>query len=282
MRKLVSIFLCSFLFLASIQSQPNSVPKGHSFNGPYTGKNLDQIAFPIGGLGAGMFCIEGTGAISHVSIRNSPDVRNEPELFAAIGIKGRPDLARVLEGPVPDWKKFSMPNGALGDIGKTWGLARFREPSFLSRFPFGEIQLKDKALPLEAEITGWSPFIPTDADNSSLPVGALEYSFRNTGQKRTEYVFSFNAGGFAPIKPMPKGFILSRKYTKGTPEEQCDWAFFTDDPVETVDYCWFRGGWFDPLTMAWKNIQNCVTNAVAPADNSGGASLYVPFSLNPG
>jgi uncharacterized protein (DUF608 family) len=229
-----------------------------------------------------MICLEGNGALSHVSIRNVPDIFNEPQLFAAIGLKGRPDKARVLEGPIPDWKKFTVRNGGQGDIGRTWGLARFREASFLSRFPFGELRLEDKALELKTIITGWSPFIPTDADNSSLPVGALEYRFQNTGTRRSEYVFSFNAGGFAPIKAMEKGFILTREYTAKNPEDQCDLAFFTTEPNTVVDYCWFRGGWFDPLTMAWDHIRNCRVEAVEPQPNSGGASLFIPFILAPG
>ncbi|MEP6596685.1 MAG: hypothetical protein ABJA71_12100, partial [Ginsengibacter sp.] len=41
----------------------------HKYNSTYTGEYLNRIAFPIGGLGAGMFCMEGTGAISHMSVR---------------------------------------------------------------------------------------------------------------------------------------------------------------------------------------------------------------------
>ena len=43
----------------------------------------------MGGLGAGMICLEGTGALSHVSIRNRPEVFNEPVVFAAISVKGK-------------------------------------------------------------------------------------------------------------------------------------------------------------------------------------------------
>jgi hypothetical protein len=32
-------------------------------NGPYTGENLVRAAFPPGGIGAGMICLEGTGKI---------------------------------------------------------------------------------------------------------------------------------------------------------------------------------------------------------------------------
>src|SRR5579872_6780244 len=44
---------------------------------PYTGEFLNRVAFPIGGLGAGMFCLEGTGVVSQVSIRNQPDMFND-------------------------------------------------------------------------------------------------------------------------------------------------------------------------------------------------------------
>src|SRR5687768_3200273 len=60
----------------------------HTYNNTYTGDYLSRIAFPIGGLGAGMFCLEGAGAISHMSIRNKPDVFNEPGLFGAVSVKG--------------------------------------------------------------------------------------------------------------------------------------------------------------------------------------------------
>jgi hypothetical protein len=33
------------------------------FNSVYEGENLNRLAFPIGGIGAGMFCLEGNGAI---------------------------------------------------------------------------------------------------------------------------------------------------------------------------------------------------------------------------
>ncbi|WP_217452049.1 hypothetical protein [Mucilaginibacter humi] len=58
------------------------------YNAPYTGKYNNRVAFPIGGIGAGMFCLEGTGAISHMSVRHNPEMFHEPAMFAAISIKG--------------------------------------------------------------------------------------------------------------------------------------------------------------------------------------------------
>src|SRR6185503_18250895 len=52
------------------QPEQRSPGKERVYNTAYNGEFLNRVAFPVGGLGAGMFCMEGTGAISHVSVRN--------------------------------------------------------------------------------------------------------------------------------------------------------------------------------------------------------------------
>ena len=43
-------------------SQPAATPNlNRSCHGIYEGPSLSRVAFPLGGLGAGMICIEGTG-----------------------------------------------------------------------------------------------------------------------------------------------------------------------------------------------------------------------------
>ncbi|MBZ5859530.1 GH116 family glycosyl hydrolase [Flavihumibacter profundi] len=260
-----------------------------SFNSTYTGAYLNRVAFPIGGMGAGMFCMEGTGAISHMSIRNKPEIFNEPSVFAAISIKGIKDGAKLLEGPVPDWKKFGIIDAGNGSTGATTGLPRFRNASFLPRFPFGQLDLHDADIPFKVQVTGWSPFIPGEEDNSSLPVGAMEYSFHNTGAATREAVFSFNAKNFLKIdngnnniSPLKNGFILTEKGEKEKPF-RTDFAVFTSEMESVVDHCWFRGGWWDPLTMAWNAVKNSDVISNDPVENNApGASLYVPFRLMPG
>ena len=60
------------------QAERYAAPVSRDYNGPYAGANLNRVAFPIGGIGAGMFCLEGTGAISHMSVRNRMEVFHEP------------------------------------------------------------------------------------------------------------------------------------------------------------------------------------------------------------
>src|SRR5690606_7393175 len=101
-----------------------------AYNAPYTGTFLDRVAFPIGGMGAGMFALEGTGAISHMSINNKPEIYKRPNMFAAISVKDFEHGSKVLEGPVPQWKLFGPPRSANGAFGSNYGLPRFAEVSF--------------------------------------------------------------------------------------------------------------------------------------------------------
>ncbi len=260
------------------------------YNTPYKAEYLNRVAFPIGGIGAGMFCIEGTGAISHMSVRNKPEIFNEPAMFAAISVKGMKNGAKVLEGQVPEWKFFGRRGTGNGAEGTTFGLPRFKNAEFITEFPFCTINLQDADVPLKVQIKGWSPFIPTDEDNSSLPVGAIEYKFVNNSSSSVSAVFSYNSKNFiavnegAPnsIKKIDNGFVLSQNKVKDKPYWKGDFAIFTGDANTIVDYCWFRGGWWDPLTMAWNNVREGVVHAVDPVEKDApGTSLYVPFTLPP-
>lgn len=260
------------------------------YNVPYTGEAISHIAYPIGGLGSGMFCLEGTGAISNLSFHHYPELFNEPCTFAAIHVKGLENGTKVIEAGVPRYKIFGRLNGGMGVGGTTWGLPRFDEGEFSSRFPFAEISLRDGDIPLDVHITGWSPFIPGDEDNSGLPAGCLEYSFTNTSSAPVEAVFSFNTRNFmwrtndvpSPITKMENGFVLNQEPAPNAADAEGHCAVFTDDENVTVDYCWFRGAWFDPLTMAWNKAVAGDTSEVEPGPGAPGASLYVPFTLAPG
>ena len=282
------------LLLAAVSCSRKGTVSEHSFNGPSSGENLNRIAFPMGGIGAGMICLEGNGAVSQVSVRNRPELSNEPRIFAAITLKGAENTARVLEGPVPGWKILGKEDAGNGLGYTTYGLPRFQSANFLSRFPFAEVRLKDASLPIEVTITGWSPFIPGESNRSSLPVAAVEYRLKNTGGKDLEALFSFNAENFMPvpaaeegtknhIDPTMNGFILASDATADHPEYGGSFAAFIPGERVTVDHCWFRGGWWDPLTMCWKNVAEGLPRDTPPvAEGAPGASIYLPLKLGRG
>jgi uncharacterized protein (DUF608 family) len=283
---------------------------GHrTYDGTYTGERLNYTAFPLGGIGAGMVCLSGTGGLTHVSIRGIAEVFNEPYLTAAVCIKGDANQAKVLEGPVPTWKP-TFPRGA-GHMGsgngaptRSYGLPRFAEAEFEARFPFGHVRLSDPGFGLEAEICGWSPFVPGDEDASSLPVAALEYSFKNTAGKPIAAVFSFHAANLLSpndlmllirnpaavpfrVDRMKNGLILRLAGSQEDPWRERSFAAAVDDPETRCDYRWFRGDSpMDPFVMVWRHISEGAMPQNEPVSDgdrpSWGGSIYVPFTLGAG
>ncbi len=298
--KKITIISIIFLFGSIFCANKVDNEENRKYNGEYTGEFLNRVAFPIGGIGAGMICLEGTGSISHVSVRNSPNIFYEPLLYATIGVKvNKKNVTKVIEGKVPKWKYFGTPLSGLGLGSKSYGLPRFNHASFIARFPFGKIELEDDEIPLKVEITGWSPFVPGDSDNSSLPVGALEYHFSNTTDQTHEALFSFNSENFMHIpvpsefsykaedgeviKEFPNGFLLWQNGNEENPHYEGGFAFFIDDENAKINHHWFQGGHFDAHTINWKNLEagNIVENPPIKG-KSEGASLFVPFVLKPG
>lgn len=282
--KIKNIILATLLTVIIMPASAKTVDK------IYSGKGLDHIDYPIGGLGSGMFCISGTGAITNLSFHHYSQLFHEPCAFAAVHVKGIKNGAKVLETSVPDYKIFGRKDGGMGVGGTTWGLPRFEKGTFSTRFPFAEINLSDKDMPLDVNLIAWNPFIPNDEDNSGLPVGGLEYTFTNTSKSQVEAIFSFNTRNFmcrtndevSPITKMDKGFVLNQIAPKNAPEMEGHCAIFTDEENTKVNYNWFRGGWFDPLTIAWNHVANGEMPESEPKLGGTGASIYVPFILKPG
>ncbi|MBL8559777.1 MAG: hypothetical protein JNM47_13710 [Hyphomonadaceae bacterium] len=265
----------------------------------YAGATADRVAFPLGGLGAGMVCLSGTGALTSVSVRNAPDLLNEPFVFSAARWSTPTQQgARLLEGPVPGWKiTYPWPESTgtgRGQQGKTFGLPRFASSRFTPRFPFAEVALEHPDSPLECSVVGWSPFAPGDPDASSLPVAGLEYSFRNTSSERADVVFSFHArnfmrcaGAVGPSGVAAAGTHVTLWQEGGAerPEQQGAFTLACDAPGAVASARWFRGGWWDPVTDLWRGVaEGRIPEAGAHESGapSDGGSLYAPFVLEPG
>jgi uncharacterized protein (DUF608 family) len=272
----------------------------HNFNGAYDGQNLERLTFPIGGLGAGMFCLTGSGALTSFSINHICETFNEPFIFSALSIKegaGHKSVARVLEGPVASWKPVFPWNrhgdsSGMGAPHRNFGFPRFDSAQFEARFPFAQISLIDDKVPLEVSLVGWSPFVPGDADASGLPVGTLEYRFKNNTSEEIEAVYSFHSRNFVArndegqsVTGLPGGFVLRQTGTEKEPAREGSVAAWINDPEAKANLAWFRGGWYDHETIVWKTIaegQVVDRKAVTDGKPSPGGSVYLPLRISPG
>jgi non-lysosomal glucosylceramidase len=171
---------------------PQAVPAAaQSANGPalppvafpriFTGRQLSQIAFPLGGVAAGSISLGGRGQLRDWEIFNRPDQgRSLSYAFPALFVDdGRTKIARVLEARL--LPPFTGQDG-LGARNAP-GLTRLAAARFIGEYPLARIEFEDSSLPVHIALEAFSPFIPHEEDESGLPVAILRYRVRNAGPR---------------------------------------------------------------------------------------------------
>jgi uncharacterized protein (DUF608 family) len=167
---------------AQTQSRPTAVSPAERIRYPrtYTGRQLEMIAFPIGGIGTGSISLGGRGQLRDWEIFNRPDKGRSPRYaFASIWAKrgtAKP-VARVLEA------RLMAPYASTAGLGpnNAPGLSRLESATFTGEFPLAHIDFADARLPVRVSLDAFSPFIPLDADASGYPAAVLRYRVRNPG-----------------------------------------------------------------------------------------------------
>ena len=156
----------------------------------YDGEHLYQIALPLGGIGTGTVSLGGRGELRDWELMNVPAKKystvtpgNNAPFFAVYAKpQGEAASTTLLAGPL-------YPQEYLHYEGRPvdhHGMPRFAEASFEAAYPFGQVHLSDKALPIRVTIKGFNPLVPGDADASGMPVAVLSYEVENTTDKPME------------------------------------------------------------------------------------------------
>jgi uncharacterized protein (DUF608 family) len=264
-------------------------PNGAGRN--FSGAQLLQIAMPMGGIGAGCVCLNGHGGVQDFSIRNVPATSAMPDghgftdaAFALLHVKGATPITKLIEGSLPPEKIYDQGLQAQGfRHGGFEGLPRFERCEFEAAYPFGKVRLQDAAVPLHVEIEGWSPFIPLDDVNSGLPCAILEYTFENTSRGVVEFDFSYHLSHLAEGAAGWKG-------TRNELIEDAGIFFSNDDEPHSERFAsaallslggapqinpqikamWFRGGWFDAISVLWREVASGAFRANSGTENRTG------------
>ena len=143
--------------------------------------HLLRVALPLGGIGCGSVSLSGRGELVDWEIMNSPnkgmaDQSPIARTFFAIRVKGDShESTTMLAGPLHPVEL----GAAMGASAPQAGLPRFAEASFEGVFPFGTARLSDKELPVRVAVRGFSPFVPGNSADSSLPIASLVYEVEN-------------------------------------------------------------------------------------------------------
>jgi uncharacterized protein (DUF608 family) len=263
----------------------------------YTGRKALQIAFPLGGIGAGSVSLNGQGGLQDFSIRHQPAITALPEgpesKDAAFALLNLPDLkiTRLVEGPMPKEKIYNLGLKTQGyEMGGFEGLPRFRKSVFHGEYPFGTVTLTDPTIPLQVSLRGWNPFIPLDDVNSGIPCAILEYTFKNLTQAPVRYQFSYHLSHLAPGADLAKApnsrnaLIpgVGVQFTNVECEESVEFGsaalgVIGGDPK--VKAMWLRGGWYDSISALWREVceakfsENDGSQAAFSQGRNGGSIL---------
>jgi len=170
----------------------------------YDQEHALRIAMPVGGIGTGTVSLTGYGALQDWEIMSRPAKGYNP-IFGKVGViqrapffalyvneKDKDAQAVLLEGPLPERYSESF----YGAVGPNHGLPRFSEASFKTAYPFGQVQLRDKELPVEVTVGAFNPLLPGNTEDSSLPIAVLSYKIKNTSTKPITIAVAGNIPNF--------------------------------------------------------------------------------------
>jgi len=153
----------------------------------FEGKFLNEIAFPLGGVGTGTVSLGGRGNLRDWEIFNRPSKGVDlPLTFFALWFRqdGDDPLLRILEGPLRP--PFREDYGHGYSRGEVPGLPRMDEARFRSHYPFAEVKLSDSRIPLDIELEAFNPFIPLDPEASGFPAAIIRFRIKNIGKKKAQ------------------------------------------------------------------------------------------------
>ena len=156
----------------------------------YDQQHLYQLALPLGGIGTGTVSLGGRGELRDWEIMNVPAKKystvtmgNTAPFFCiyASPAGGEPTTT-LLTGPIYEQEYLHYE----GRPTNHHGLPHFANASFDAAYPFGQVNLSDKELPIKVKVKGFNPLIPGDADASGLPLAVLSYEVTNTSNQALE------------------------------------------------------------------------------------------------
>ncbi len=155
----------------------------------YYRNELEHIAFPLGGIGAGQVYLRGNGQLgSWQIVNNFRSGLDAPGAFFALRAvaPGKPPICRLLH------RDPNNPQCA-GDA------------VFAGEYPMAWVHLSDDALPISATMEAYSPFSPMNMKDSGLPAAVFKFYLHNNTDETVETTLLASApnlvgwDGYSPL-----------------------------------------------------------------------------------
>ena len=163
------------------------------------GSELKFVGMPVGGIGAGQLYLGGDGRLWHWDI------------FNQFIFTGAEHYAKPMMPTSPLTQKFSL---KLGDKIVSLDRDGFSDVSFRGEYPIATVNYADASLPVAVELEAFSPFIPLNTDDSSLPATVFQFTVRNTSATPVEATLTGELENGACLYHRQRSGVLKNNFVK--------------------------------------------------------------------
>ena len=249
----------------------NTDMKGTVSGMVYKGEHLNELIFPLGGIGTGSIGLAGNGALVDWEIFNRPN-KGSLNPYSGFALRAEyPDgrsVTRILQGDQTQYLtgQYSRENFKGYGFGphesSFCGFPHFRKASFAGIFPIAKLTFQDPDFPGKVILKAFNPLIPLDADNSGIPAAFFEISIQSPqeGIRYTAVLSVHNPFGDTVNSRIPhQGVTAVRMSGGGLQPDQKEYGDLTvavDAPDGICQECWYRGsvGFRDGIARFWNQL----------------------------
>ena len=248
----------------------------------YQNEHTENISFPLGGIGSGSIGLAGNGMLIDWEIFNRPSKgsRNGYSHFAIKAKNSQGIQTKILNGDLTkdlagQYRKQQFSGfGYGGDSASMCGFPHFKNVIFHGEFPIARLEFSDPvsdegAFPGNITMTAFNPFIPLDADNSSIPAAFFEILVENNTRDEVEYQVAFSVKNPFPVSEncfssekiacsdAPGTLSMITLKHAGVSKDHIsygDLTVATDHEDVSWQSYWYRGGWQDAIVTYWNDM----------------------------
>jgi uncharacterized protein (DUF608 family) len=148
----------------------------------YRGAERNFVGLPVGGIACGQLYLGGDGRLWYWDIFTSSTTTDyEARIWAG------PHYEHPLRPrPIVDQGFAIQVRQGQKVLHRTLDERGFRHTSFRGEYPIGRVTYSDEDVPVQVSLEAFSPFIPTNVEDSSLPATILAYKVKNTSGEPLE------------------------------------------------------------------------------------------------
>ena len=232
------------------------------------------VKFLLGGIGTGNISLNQNGRLCDFELFNRANKGYRlPNTFFTVRTES-PDgtiLAKALESQLAP--PFDDSHGYA--VSEAKGIPRFAESEMEGNYPFANFKFTDTHMPIEAGLEAFTPLIPLNTDDSSLPVAVLRYRVKNISDEPLSVSIAGSMGNVCNYinaqrhahtyegvvrndfvhNDLLRGIHFKPVAKKETDVNYFEMALSTTEAegLSYLDY-WHEGAWWDGLQDFWNDF----------------------------